>query len=57
MRGLRDRWLGFGLGEEEINRKVEENDLPNGRFITSASAGAGYFASEIRGKVRRPEPA
>jgi len=35
---LRDRWLGFGLGEEEINRKVEENDLPNGRFITSTSA-------------------
>ena len=35
---LRDRWLGFGLGEDEIIRKVEENDLPNGRFITSTSA-------------------
>ncbi|MCZ7447317.1 nucleoside triphosphate hydrolase [Agrobacterium rhizogenes] len=35
---LRDRWRSFGLGEEEIIRKVEENDLPNGRFITSTSA-------------------
>ncbi|QCL97356.1 nucleoside triphosphate hydrolase [Agrobacterium tumefaciens] len=34
---LRDRWWNFGLGEGEINRKVEENDLPNGRFITSTS--------------------
>jgi pantothenate kinase len=34
---LRDRWRSFGLGEDEINRKVEENDLPNGRFITSTS--------------------
>ncbi|MCZ7933875.1 nucleoside triphosphate hydrolase [Agrobacterium leguminum] len=34
---LRDRWWSFGLGEDEINRKVEENDLPNGRFITSTS--------------------
>jgi pantothenate kinase len=34
---LRDRWRNFRLGEDEINRKVEENDLPNGRFIISAS--------------------
>ena len=34
---LRNRWLGFGLAEDEINRKVEENDLPNGRFIISTS--------------------
>ena len=34
---LRDRWRSFGLGDDEINRKVEENDLPNGRFIISAS--------------------
>ncbi|KAB0458213.1 nucleoside triphosphate hydrolase [Agrobacterium radiobacter] len=34
---LRDRWRSFGLGEDEINRKVEENDLPNGRFIISSS--------------------
>ncbi len=30
---LRERWRSFGLAEDEINRKVEENDLPNGRFI------------------------
>ncbi|AYM08776.1 nucleoside triphosphate hydrolase [Agrobacterium radiobacter] len=34
---LRERWRSFGLGEDEINRKVEENDLPNGRFIISAN--------------------
>lgn len=34
---LRERWRSFGLAEDEINRKVEENDLPNGRFIISTS--------------------
>jgi pantothenate kinase len=37
-RRLRQRWLGFGLDEAEVTRKVEENDLPNGRFIVSTSA-------------------
>lgn len=37
-RRLQDRWRGFGLSEEEITRKVEENDLPNGLFIMSNSA-------------------
>lgn len=35
---LRSRWRGFGLDEVEINRKVEENDLPNGTFITQTAA-------------------
>ncbi|THF49339.1 nucleoside triphosphate hydrolase [Allorhizobium terrae] len=35
---LRSRWRGFGLDEAEINRKVEENDLPNGAFITQTAA-------------------
>lgn len=34
---LRERWRSFGLAEDEIHRKVEENDLPNGRFIISTS--------------------
>lgn len=37
-RRLQDRWRGFGLSDEEITRKVEENDLPNGLFIISNSA-------------------
>ncbi|MFK0383629.1 nucleoside triphosphate hydrolase [Agrobacterium sp. NPDC090273] len=37
-RRLQDRWRGFGLDDAEITRKVEENDLPNGMSIISASA-------------------
>lgn len=37
-RRLQDRWRSFGLSPQEITRKVEENDLPNGIFITSNSA-------------------
>lgn len=35
---LQARWLGFGLDPQDITRKVEENDLPNGLFIMSNSA-------------------
>lgn len=35
---LQQRWRGFGLDPQEIARKVEENDLPNGMFIISNSA-------------------
>jgi pantothenate kinase len=35
---LQARWRGYGLDENEIARKVEENDLPNGVFIMSNSA-------------------
>ncbi len=35
---LQQRWRGFGLGETEIIRKVEENDLPNGMAIIEGSA-------------------
>ncbi len=34
---LRERWRSFGLGDADITRKVEENDLPNGRAIISGS--------------------
>lgn len=37
-RRLIDRWRGFGLDEAELMRKVEDNDLPNGLAIMSASA-------------------
>ncbi|MBB3320294.1 MULTISPECIES: nucleoside/nucleotide kinase family protein [unclassified Rhizobium] len=35
---LQDRWRSFGLDPREIDRKVEENDLPNGLAIISGSA-------------------
>lgn len=35
---LQERWRGFGLAPQDITRKVEENDLPNGLFIMSNSA-------------------
>lgn len=35
---LQDRWRGLGLSAPDIDRKVEENDLPNGIFITTNSA-------------------
>lgn len=37
-RRLQQRWGGYGLDEAEVNRKVEENDLPNGLSIVSTSA-------------------
>lgn len=39
-RRLRRRWEGYGLTEEQIAFKLEENDLPNGRTIRNASAQA-----------------
>ncbi|WP_075215188.1 nucleoside triphosphate hydrolase [Mongoliimonas terrestris] len=35
---LTARWLHFGLPAAEIRRKVEENDLPNGRLVMAESA-------------------
>ncbi|MFZ5710046.1 MAG: nucleoside/nucleotide kinase family protein [Pseudomonadota bacterium] len=37
---LRRRWEGFGLDEAGIRRKLDENDLPNGRAVMQDSAGA-----------------
>ena len=37
-RRLRERWRGYGLDEAEIDRKVEENDLPNGLSIMATIA-------------------
>ncbi|MDM9625029.1 nucleoside/nucleotide kinase family protein [Rhizobium sp. S152] len=35
---LQDRWSSYGLDPKEINRKVEENDVPNGLAIISGSS-------------------
>ncbi|MDP9136621.1 MAG: nucleoside/nucleotide kinase family protein [Pseudomonadota bacterium] len=41
-RRLTERWQGFDLPADEIRRKVEENDLPNGLFVAAESADADY---------------
>jgi pantothenate kinase len=40
---LARRWEGFGLSPEEIRRKLEENDLPNGRTVIAESRGADFL--------------
>ena len=37
-RRLRQRWQRYGLDPQEVWRKVEENDLPNGLAIVATSA-------------------
>jgi pantothenate kinase len=39
---LTARWLRHGLPQEEIGRKVEEVDRPNGRLVRNGSAAADY---------------
>ncbi len=36
-RRLRERWVNLGLSEAEIDSKVDENDLPNGRLVYAKS--------------------
>ena len=42
---LTERWQGYGLSPEEIEAKIETNDLPNGRFVTSNSVAADFVLS------------
>lgn len=37
---LEARWRHYGLSPADIRRKVEDNDLPNGRFVYEASGPA-----------------
>jgi pantothenate kinase len=39
---LIDRWRSLGLDESLVQRKVEENDLPNGRMVEANSARPDY---------------
>jgi pantothenate kinase len=39
---LEERWRGYGLADEQIRAKVEENDLPNGRRVIAGSVAADY---------------
>ena len=42
---LTERWRGYGLPPEEIEEKVELNDLPHGRSVTSHSVPADFVLS------------
>ena len=39
-RRLRLRWQGLGLNAQEIEKKLEQNDLPNGRLVNQKSTPA-----------------
>lgn len=39
---LTARWRGYGLPAEEVRRRVEGNDLPNGRLVIEHSAAADH---------------
>ena len=40
---LTARWLGYGLSPEEVDWKVNGNDLPNGRFVRTESTPPDYL--------------
>lgn len=42
-RRLAMRWEGYGLSEEQILEKLEENDLPNGRVVRTESRAPDYL--------------
>ncbi len=44
---LTKRWEKFGIAPEEITRRVEENDLPNGRFIAQNARAADLVVSDF----------
>jgi pantothenate kinase len=39
---LTARWQHYELPPEEIAAKVNENDLPNGRYVMAESGGEDY---------------
>ncbi|WP_298958166.1 nucleoside/nucleotide kinase family protein [uncultured Roseibium sp.] len=39
---LSERWQAFQLSEAEIDAKVEENDLPNGRLVREHQTSANF---------------
>ena len=44
-RRLQERWEGYQLTPEQIRAKLEDNDLPNGRFVMAESQGADHRLS------------
>ncbi|MDE0112699.1 MAG: nucleoside/nucleotide kinase family protein [Albidovulum sp.] len=39
-RRLRNRWVSYGLDSGEVQRHLDDNDLPNGRFVSARSKRA-----------------
>ncbi|MGI9524681.1 MAG: nucleoside/nucleotide kinase family protein [Hyphomicrobiaceae bacterium] len=46
-RRLRARWTGVGLDEDHIQVKLEENDMPNGRFVIAQSREADVILCDL----------
>ena len=44
-RRLIERWQGYGLTPEEVEAKLELNDLPNGRLVASGGIPADFIVS------------
>ncbi len=42
-RRLRQRWVGYGLTEAEIDFKLDQNDVPNGRVVLESSGPVQYI--------------
>ena len=42
-RRLRLRWVGYGLTEAEIDFKLDQNDVPNGRVVLESSGPVQYI--------------
>lgn len=42
-RRLRQRWLGYGLTEAEIDFKLDQNDMPNGRVVLESGGPVQYI--------------
>ncbi|MFQ6554135.1 AAA family ATPase [Aestuariibius insulae] len=45
-RRLRQRWEHYALSEEAILAKLDENDLPNGRYVRSSSVGVDLLLTQ-----------
>ncbi|MFC3529911.1 nucleoside/nucleotide kinase family protein [Paracoccus mangrovi] len=48
-RRLRGRWVGHGLTPPEIDTKLEDNDLPNGRVVIGESIAPDYLLRAEQG--------
>ena len=45
-RRLTERWEGYGLTPAQVARKLDENDLPNGRHLLASSVTADYVLGD-----------
>lgn len=50
-RRLRGRWIDHGLTPPEIDTKLEDNDLPNGRVVTGESMAPDYLLQGGTGQL------